>query len=126
MCGINGVIGKVPAVPIVLQGLKRLEYRGYDSWSIGTGSLEIRKEIGKIGSIMLSDLKLPETTLAIAHTRWSTHGGVTQKNAHPHLSQDKTIMVVHNGIIENYQELKIELQKQGIVFLSETDTEVIP
>src|SRR3989338_980758 len=126
MCGIIGYAGNKDAPEVVLKGLKKLEYRGYDSWGIITGNFDLVKNIGKIGHIQRHDLNLRVHTLAIGHTRWSTHWGVTLENAHPHLSQDKSIAVVHNGIIENYQQLKAMLQKEGFVFVSETDTEVIP
>jgi len=130
MCGIIGCISNKQVAPVLLRGLKMLEYRGYDSAGMATinnGKMEIRKDVGKIDE---TDKKLNystmEGTVGIAHTRWSTHGGVTQKNAHPHFSDNKKISIVHNGIIENYQELKEMLIKEGISFYSETDTEVIP
>jgi len=130
MCGIVGYIGKNDGVGIVIDGLKRLEYRGYDSWGVAViqdGQLKVHKETGKIGGFdPLKQLKGFESEIAIGHTRWATHGGVTEKNAHPHLSSDKRIAVVHNGIIENYQDLRDKLEKKGIKFLSQTDTEVIP
>lgn len=133
MCGIFGYIGSRTSAPdIVLEGLKVLEYRGYDSWGIAvqdmssdksSKSLVIEKHTGKIGS---SVVKLPQSSIGIGHTRWATHGGVTVSNAHPHVDCDRTIAVVHNGIVENYKTLKEELLARGHTFLSDTDTEVIP
>lgn len=127
MCGIFAVTSdpKNQAAQTVLDGLKKLEYRGYDSWGIGlknNNTVQIEKHIGKIGSAKTT---LPSGSLAIGHTRWATHGGVTDANAHPHLDCTKAISVIHNGIVENYQELKTELVKNGHTFSSETDTEVI-
>ena len=129
MCGIFGYVGsRTNAASIVIDGLKNLEYRGYDSWGVAcktTSGLAVTKDIGKISDVSTSDFAT-ESSLAIAHTRWATHGGVTQKNAHPHLSEDRQIAVAHNGIVENYEELREELKKKGHTFVSETDTEVIP
>ncbi len=138
MCGIFGYIGtKTDAAEIVLAGLKTLEYRGYDSWGIAAklnqeagsknhGKLIIEKHIGKIGNASLdSKLMIHDSNLAIGHTRWATHGGVTDINAHPHLDCTQTIAVVHNGIVENNNELRSSLKKLGHKFVSETDTEVI-
>src|SRR5581483_3892068 len=127
MCGIFGYVGKKDtAADSVLTGLKLLEYRGYDSWGIavkkGT-NIDIEKHVGKIGDAYTN---LPASTLGIGHTRWATHGGVTVENAHPHLDCTKTIAVVHNGIVENYADLKEDLIKKGHTFLSQTDTEIIP
>jgi len=130
MCGIIGYCGKQSAAPIVFEGLRRVEYRGYDSAGLATlsdGRLFITKDIGKLEDIEnrhnLSSL--PGNT-AIGHTRWATHGRVTQANAHPQSDSAGTIAVVHNGIIENYQELRQHLISNGHRFTSETDTEVIP
>jgi glucosamine--fructose-6-phosphate aminotransferase (isomerizing) len=136
MCGIFGYIGtNTKATKIVFDGLKTLEYRGYDSWGIAVKnpedgnknhkSLLVEKEIGKLPPTLphSSTLNL-NSTLALGHTRWATHGGVTVANSHPHLDCNKQIAVVHNGIIENYQELRDELIKKGHKFLSETDSEV--
>lgn len=131
MCGIFGYVGKnSAAAKIVLEGLKRLEYRGYDSWGVAVvptstkdATITVKKKAGKIGNASVSDL--PKGTLAFGHTRWATHGGVTEINAHPHLDCTKTIAVIHNGIVENYELLKKALIKKGHIFISETDTEVI-
>lgn len=135
MCGIFGYIGtKKDSATIVLAGLKRLEYRGYDSWGVavvpdkkvndsGERRIAIKKQVGKIGDGSVS--QLPPGTLAFGHTRWATHGGVTKENAHPHLDCSGKISVIHNGIFENYESVKEELLKKGHAFLSETDTEVI-
>lgn len=130
MCGIFGYIGKrTDAGALVIKGLKNLEYRGYDSWGVALrktdGSLRFDKDIGKIGAVKPEDFADP-SSLAIAHSRWATHGGVTKENAHPHFSCDGSISVVHNGIIENFEELRKELKAKGHTFKSETDTEVIP
>ena len=129
MCGIVGYIGEQNGVEAIVDGLKRLEYRGYDSWGIAvkTGSkILIHKQVGKIGGFDLKkDLPNFEGTTCIGHTRWATHGGVTAANSHPHTSCDGRIVVVHNGIVENYQQLKEGLQKKGHKFKSQTDTEVI-
>ncbi len=129
MCGIIGYIGKQNVAPILFNGLKRLEYRGYDSAGIAThaNGFHIKKDIGKVDEIhqKLNLLDIPGT-LGIAHTRWATHGIVTRENAHPHIDCEGKIAVVHNGIIENYQELKRSLISLGHKFQSQTDTEVIP
>ena len=127
MCGIIGYKGHRNSNLIALNALKSLEYRGYDSWGIANktnNSINIFKDTGKIGEIQ--NIELPESDITIGHTRWATHGSVTQLNAHPHLSEDKKIAVVHNGIIENFQEIREFLKEKGINFVSETDTEVIP
>ncbi len=136
MCGIFGYVGSQgKAANIVLEGLKLLEYRGYDSWgvvakvkSLGMeNSFIVEKHVGKIGDSHLnSQLSTLNSQLALGHTRWATHGGVTVANAHPHVDCTKSIAVVHNGIVENFQELKADLIKKGHKFVSETDTEVIP
>ncbi len=130
MCGIFGYVGsRSDAGKVVLEGLKNLEYRGYDSWGIAwatpTGGMKVEKDVGKISAVEGDRFQEP-SSLAIAHTRWATHGGVTQKNAHPHMSASGKIAVVHNGIIENYAQLREELRAKGHTFISETDTEIIP
>lgn len=131
MCGIIGYIGNRPAQPILLNGLKRLEYRGYDSAGVCTflphkNTLSIRKLPGKVRHLEELLLKKPLSgTLGISHTRWATHGKPNQANAHPHLDCKGEIAVVHNGIIENYETLKKQLLKEGHIFRSQTDTEVI-
>jgi glutamine---fructose-6-phosphate transaminase (isomerizing) len=130
MCGIIGYSGKKNANLVVLEGLKDLEYRGYDSWGIASlddtqNSIQIVKNVGKVSTVLLDQLHLPPSSLAIGHTRWSTHGGVTQLNAHPHFAQNETFALVQNGIVENYQELRLVLKKNEHVFETDTDTEVI-
>jgi glucosamine--fructose-6-phosphate aminotransferase (isomerizing) len=130
MCGIVGYIGPKDALPILISGLKKLEYRGYDSAGVAvmTGSgIRVRKTPGKIHDLasLIKKEPLAAATLGIAHTRWATHGAPNKVNAHPHLSCDKKISVVHNGIIENYLALKGSLIKEGHVFVSQTDTEVL-
>jgi glucosamine--fructose-6-phosphate aminotransferase (isomerizing) len=130
MCGIIGYCGRKPAVPIVLDALKRLEYRGYDSAGIATlydGQILIKKDAGKLEEVIQKqDLASLPGTVAIGHTRWATHGGVTQSNAHPHSDCRDRVAVVHNGIVENSNQLRQGLIKAGHKFTSETDTEVIP
>lgn len=123
MCGIFAYQGNQDATQIVFEGLKKLEYRGYDSWGVADlgGTHKIEKHIGKIGDAILG---LDSSSNAIGHTRWATHGGVTKLNSHPHQDCSKRIVVVHNGIIENFQSLKKSLIKSGHKFISETDTEV--
>ena len=126
MCGIFGFVGfKENATETVLNGLKKLEYRGYDSFGIGiqkNNKFEVYKETGEIEH---AQNPFPtEVNFAIGHTRWATHGGVTKENAHPHLSNNKKIILVHNGIFENYSEIKKELIADGYNFDSETDSEV--
>ena len=130
MCGIIGYCGRKPAVPIVLDALKRLEYRGYDSAGIAAlydGRILIKKDAGKLEEVTRKqDLSSLPGTVAIGHTRWATHGGVTQSNAHPHSDCLERVAVVHNGIVENSNQLRQALVKAGHKFTSETDTEVIP
>ena len=129
MCGIVGYVGPRLATPLLVEGLKRLEYRGYDSAGVaimnGVG-VETVKEAGKISRLeaMLASKPVQGTT-GIAHTRWATHGPPNQVNAHPHVSDDGTIAVVHNGIIENATVLKKMLEGRGYKFRSDTDTEVL-
>ncbi len=131
MCGIVGYIGERPAQDILLAGLKRLEYRGYDSSGIavilpGKNTPSVRKSPGKIKALdKLLKSKPLAGSVGIAHTRWATHGAPTQNNAHPHIDCENEIALVHNGIIENYEPLKAQLLKEGHVFRSQTDTEVI-
>lgn len=127
MCGIVGYIGDQEAVPILIDGLAKLEYRGYDSSGVAVmegGSIAVRRSVGKLVNLQKS-LKENELkgTIGIGHTRWATHGKPSEQNAHPHRS--KSCVLVHNGIIENYQELKRELEREGYTFQSETDTEVV-
>jgi glucosamine--fructose-6-phosphate aminotransferase (isomerizing) len=130
MCGIVGYIGDRPAVPLLIEGLKRLEYRGYDSAGItimnGDG-LDTRKAAGKIAELekLIGNGRASESTIGIAHTRWATHGAPNERNAHPHLSCNGEFAVVHNGIIENAGTLRKKLEQMGHEFRSETDTEVI-
>lgn len=132
MCGIIGYIGSQNATPILLEGLKNLEYRGYDSSGIGLfndkgSKIMVQKAQGKIRALedKIKSTKAVTGTLGISHTRWATHGAPSQKNAHPHCSPDGRIAVVHNGIIENYGSIKKTLQEKGYTFVSDTDTEVI-
>ncbi|MGO9262880.1 MAG: glutamine--fructose-6-phosphate transaminase (isomerizing) [Bryobacteraceae bacterium] len=129
MCGIVGYIGQHKAVPIILEGLKRLEYRGYDSAGLAVycdGKLEVRRAKGKLRNLEEAIRMNPvEGTFGIGHTRWATHGRPTEENAHPHRDCTGDVVVVHNGIVENYLPLKQRLQAEGHVFKTETDTEVI-
>lgn len=130
MCGIVGYVGKSEALPVLLDGLERLEYRGYDSAGVGVvakGKLYLRKGKGKIKDLksLLVKQPLPCSDIGIAHTRWATHGIPNSVNAHPHCDCNNDFTIVHNGIIENYQELKAQFIKQGHKFKSQTDTEVV-
>lgn len=130
MCGIVGFIGRKPAAPLLLEGLAKLEYRGYDSAGIalvGSAGIEIHKAKGRLQilSEMIDGGKGMEATVGIGHTRWATHGKPSDENSHPHRSASGRFAVVHNGIIENYAALKKQLMEEGIQFLSETDTEVV-
>ena len=134
MCGIVGYIGKSAAPSILINGLRRLEYRGYDSAGLAIvedGKIIVAKAPGKV--VSLSDRardtwpteRFSQVSYGIAHTRWATHGPPTEVNAHPHLDQSGDIALVHNGIIENYRSLRARLEAKGHLFLSETDTEVL-
>src|SRR5262245_50750278 len=129
MCGIVGYVGRREAEPILVEGLRRLEYRGYDSAGLATltgDRLHLRKRAGRVAdlSAYLADRPAPGCH-GISHTRWATHGPANDVNAHPHLGGDGLVAVVHNGVIENYASLKRQLQAEGVTFRSETDTEVI-
>src|SRR5438874_8452954 len=133
MCGIVGYVGARPALGIVLDGLRRLEYRGYDSAGVAVvadGALLTEKRAGKLANLekALSEaphLGMGDGTTGIGHTRWATHGGPTDRNAHPHLSADRRVAVIHNGIIENFAKLRAELEADGVEFASDTDTECV-
>jgi glucosamine--fructose-6-phosphate aminotransferase (isomerizing) len=129
MCGIIGYIGRSEATPILIDGLRRLEYRGYDSAGVATlanGEMELRKCAGRIASLaQLIQKDPPHGTAGVGHTRWATHGHVTDDNAHPHLDQSGKLALIHNGVIENFQQLRDQLLTQGHTFCSETDTEVL-
>src|SRR5438093_7061855 len=131
MCGIIGYVGEREAAPILLDGLSRLEYRGYDSVGIAVleenGGLAIHKRAGKLQGLA-DELKgnTPHGRQGIGHTRWATHGKPTDTNAHPHTDCTGNVVVIHNGIVENHQELKRALQDPGHTFASAPDTEVIP
>ena len=127
MCGIFGYIGEENPLETCILGLEQLEYRGYDSTGIAgilDGRLQICKEVGKLSNLK-ERLTLKALQVAIGHTRWATHGKVTLENAHPHYNREQSIALVHNGIVENWQELKEQLKNEGVSFVSETDTEVI-
>ncbi|MBI3624255.1 glutamine--fructose-6-phosphate transaminase (isomerizing) [Candidatus Saccharibacteria bacterium] len=132
MCGIVGCIGDQSVLVPVINGLKALEYRGYDSagiTAVNAGKAYTVKQVGRVETLdgqIQADKNFGKAQLAIGHTRWATHGSPTKLNAHPHTNADQTIFIVHNGIIENYQHLKQKLEKIGYQFVSETDTEVIP
>jgi glucosamine--fructose-6-phosphate aminotransferase (isomerizing) len=126
MCGIFGYVGRdTDAAGIVLRGLKKLEYRGYDSWGVAVaheGQVALQKSVGKIGEAVAA---LPPSAIGLGHTRWATHGGVTEPNAHPHLDCTGRLAIIHNGIVANYRALRDPLIRAGHRFASETDTEVI-
>jgi glucosamine--fructose-6-phosphate aminotransferase (isomerizing) len=129
MCGIMGYVGPRPASPIILQGLRRLEYRGYDSAGVAVannGTIQVRKAAGKLDRLAdMLDMSAPEGRLGIGHTRWATHGPPNDVNAHPHADPTEAFAIVHNGIIENYFELREELMAAGATLASDTDTEVL-
>lgn len=129
MCGIVGYVGPKAVVPLLLEGLRRLEYRGYDSAGIATieeQKLSVRKSVGRIENLSHLIEKEPlHGHIGISHTRWATHGQVTYENAHPHLDQSGRLAIVHNGVIENYAKLRCQLEKEGHTFKSQTDTEVL-
>src|SRR6266542_2876886 len=129
MCGIIGYIGSKQVVPILIDGLRRLEYRGYDSAGIAVvrdGTIELRRSAGKLSNLEdVIELHPIHGDYGVGHTRWATHGRPTEENAHPHRDCTGKIVVVHNGIIENYLDLKQELQRQGHTFVTETDTEIV-
>ncbi|WFA07948.1 glutamine--fructose-6-phosphate transaminase (isomerizing) [Tissierella sp. Yu-01] len=129
MCGIVGYVGEKLATDVILEGLQKLEYRGYDSSGVailGSGKLKFRKIAGRLSNLISSVEENPvEGTIGIGHTRWATHGAPSDVNAHPHTNEDGTIAVVHNGIIENYMTLKNELIEKGYNFESDTDTEIV-
>ncbi|HKU24163.1 MAG TPA: class II glutamine amidotransferase, partial [Candidatus Sulfotelmatobacter sp.] len=129
MCGIVGYVGKKSVVPVILEGLRRLEYRGYDSAGIAVcdgDGLQLRRAEGKLRNLEESIRQKPlEGTYGIGHTRWATHGRPTEENAHPHRDCSGKIVVVHNGIVENYLSLKKKLTEEGHKFTTETDTEII-
>ncbi|MEZ4319081.1 MAG: glutamine--fructose-6-phosphate transaminase (isomerizing) [Myxococcota bacterium] len=127
MCGIIAYVGGEPALPRLVDGLRRMEYRGYDSAGVALvvdGSLWIRKNVGRVENLARAVDGGPPGNIGIAHTRWATHGGITQPNAHPHVDTDQRIAVVHNGIVENMNALKAQLLADGVEFRSETDTEI--
>src|SRR5512139_3626553 len=129
MCGIIGYIGSKKTVPVLLDGLRRLEYRGYDSAGIAvvrSGSIAVRRSAAKLSRLEEAIKADPiDGEYGLGHTRWATHGRPTEENAHPHRDCTGRIVVVHNGIIENYLELKLELQRRGHTFVTETDTEIV-
>ena len=129
MCGIAGYVGSKDAYPIIIKALKRLEYRGYDSAGISIGTstgISLLKQVGKVSDLeAYAEDKEKSGSIGIGHTRWATHGEPNQVNAHPHLSGDGKLSLIHNGIIENYDSIKKALQAKGHVFQSDTDTEVL-
>src|SRR5213594_1388016 len=126
MCGIVGYVGPDEALPVILEGLRRLEYRGYDSAGVALldGGLSVLKRAGKLAELELAlqETAPPTGTVGIGHTRWATHGEPSDRNAHPHVDCSGRIAVIHNGIIENFLELRTYLEKRGHTLVSETDT----
>ncbi|HUV48548.1 MAG TPA: glutamine--fructose-6-phosphate transaminase (isomerizing) [Actinomycetes bacterium] len=130
MCGIVGYVGQQNAVDVVIEGLRRLEYRGYDSAGVAVvsgGEVQVRRRAGKLANLekLLAEQPLPATTFGMGHTRWATHGAPNDRNAHPHLDEAAKVAVVHNGIIENFASLRTNLEDEGVTFASDTDTEVV-
>jgi glucosamine--fructose-6-phosphate aminotransferase (isomerizing) len=130
MCGIVGYVGDKPAVDVVMEGLRRMEYRGYDSAGVAVvdaGHVEVRRKAGKLANLekQLAEHPVPPSTVGMGHTRWATHGAPTDRNAHPHLDAAARVAVVHNGIIENFATLRAELESRGVDLASDTDTEVV-
>src|SRR6476469_4760837 len=129
MCGIVGYIGPKDVVPVLIDGLRRLEYRAYDSAGVAVvheGAVELRRSAGERSNLDdVIDAHPISGDYGVGHTRWATHGRPTEENAHPHRDCTGKIVVVHNGIIENYLDLKLELQRQGHTFVTETDTEIV-
>jgi len=129
MCGIVGYVGPDPALPIIVEGLRRLEYRGYDSAGIAVadGGLTVLKRAGKLSALeeLLAENGAPSGSAGMGHTRWATHGAPTDENAHPHVDCSGRVAVIHNGIIENFRAHRERLTKSGHAFASETDTEVV-
>jgi glucosamine--fructose-6-phosphate aminotransferase (isomerizing) len=129
MCGIVGYVGPKQASPILIDGLRRMEYRGYDSAGVAVlngAGIKVKKAAGKLSALVEKlRTETPHGTVGIGHTRWATHGAPTTPNAHPHLDQSGKIAVIHNGIIENAPVIKKALEKRGHTFTSETDTEVL-
>ncbi|MGB2840196.1 MAG: glutamine--fructose-6-phosphate aminotransferase, partial [Actinomycetes bacterium] len=130
MCGIVGYVGQQNAIDVVIEGLRRLEYRGYDSAGVAVVSadeVQVRRRAGKLANLekLLAEQPLPASTFGMGHTRWATHGAPNDRNAHPHLDEAAKVAVVHNGIIENFAALRADLEDEGVTLTSDTDTEVV-